>query len=155
VLVCYSQAVADLARHVVARNLRDWDTIPVICGAERLYPADRAVVEQAFGPAVFETYGCREVMLVATECDAHAGLHMSMETLVVEVVVREAHNGTARPAMPGELGEVVITDLTNPRDALHPLRQRLIWRWRATPAPVRAGGRCHASRPSREGWRRR
>jgi len=50
---------------------------------------------------------------VATECDAHAGLHMSMETLVVEVVVREAHNGTARPAMPGELGEVVITDLTN------------------------------------------
>jgi phenylacetate-CoA ligase len=113
VLVCYSQAVADLARHVVARNLRDWDTIPVLCGAERLYPADRAVVEQAFGPAVFETYGCREVMLVATECDAHAGLHVSMETLAVEVVVREANNGASRPARPGELGEVVITDLTN------------------------------------------
>ena len=113
VLVCYSQAVADLARHVVARNLRDWDTLPVICGAERLYPADRAVVEQAFGPAVFETYGCREVMLVATECEAHAGLHMSMETLVVEVVVREGTNGTARPARAGELGEVLITDLTN------------------------------------------
>jgi phenylacetate-CoA ligase len=116
VLVCYSQAVADLARHVVARNLRDWDTIPVLVGAERLYPADRAVVEQAFGPAVFETYGCREVMLVATECEAHAGLHVSMETLVVEVVVREGNQGnsaTSRPARPGELGEVVITDLTN------------------------------------------
>lgn len=113
VLVCYSQAVADLARHVVARNLRDWDTIPVICGAERLYPADRTVVEQAFGPAVFETYGCREVMLMATECEAHAGLHLSMETLVVEVVVREGGNGASRPARPGELGEVVVTDLTN------------------------------------------
>jgi phenylacetate-CoA ligase len=113
VLVCYSQAVADLARHVVARGLRDWGVIPVICGAERLYPADRAVVEQAFGRAVFETYGCREVMLMATECDAHAGLHTSMETLVVEVVVREGGNGTSRPARPGELGEVVITDLTN------------------------------------------
>ena len=113
VLVCYSQAVADLARHVVARNRRDWDTIPVICGAERLYPADRTVVEQAFGPAVFETYGCREVMLMATECEAHAGLHLSMETLVVEVVVREGGNGASRPARPGELGEVVITDLTN------------------------------------------
>jgi phenylacetate-CoA ligase len=116
VLVCYSQAVADLARHVVARNLRDWDSIPVICGAERLYPADRVVVEQAFGPAVFETYGSREVMLMATECDAHTGLHTSMETIVVEVVVREAGvdgDGTSRPAKPGELGEVVITDLTN------------------------------------------
>ena len=113
VLVCYSQAVADLARHVVARKLRAWDTIPVICGAERLYPADRVVVEEAFGPAVFETYGCREVMLMATECEAHAGLHTSMETLVVEVVVREEGNGTSRPARPGELGEVVVTDLTN------------------------------------------
>jgi phenylacetate-CoA ligase len=113
VLICYSQAVADLARHVVARGARDWDTLPVICGAERLYPADRVVVEQAFGRAVFETYGCREVMLMATECDAHAGLHTSMETLVVEVVVREGGNGTSRPARPGELGEVVITDLTN------------------------------------------
>src|SRR5262245_41561672 len=101
VMVCYSQAVADLARHVVARNLRDWDTIPVICGAERLYPADRLAVEQAFGPAVFETYGAREVMLMATECEAHAGLHTSMETLVVEVVVREGGvngHGNSRPA---------------------------------------------------------
>jgi phenylacetate-CoA ligase len=115
VLVCYSQAIADLARHVVGRKLRDWDTIPVICGAERLYPADRVVVEQAFGPAVFETYGCREVMLMATECPSHAGLHTSMETLVVEVVVREGEGaaGTSRPARPGELGEVVVTDLTN------------------------------------------
>jgi phenylacetate-CoA ligase len=113
VLVCYSQAVADLARHVVAGGLRDWGTIPVLCGAERLLPADRAVVEQAFGPAVFETYGCREVMLMATECDAHAGLHLSMETLVVEVVVREPGGGGERPARPGELGEVVVTDLTN------------------------------------------
>ena len=37
VILCYSQAGADLARHVRrARTLRDWDTIPVICGAERL-----------------------------------------------------------------------------------------------------------------------
>ena len=50
---------------------------------------------------------------MATECDAHAGLHMSMETLVVEVVVRDGHNGTSRAGTPGELGEVVVTDLTN------------------------------------------
>lgn len=112
VIVCYSQAGADLARHVVEHALRDWGTIPVICGAERLLPTDRAVIEQAFGPAVFETYGSREVMLMAAECPAHAGLHVSMETLVVEVVVRDPAGGD-RPAQPGEAGEVVITDLSN------------------------------------------
>jgi len=112
VLVCYSQAGADLARHVVEHGLKDWGTIPVICGAERLLPTDRPVVELAFGPAVFETYGSREVMLMAAECPAHAGLHVSMETLVVEVVVRDPAGGD-RPARPGEVGEVVITDLTN------------------------------------------
>jgi phenylacetate-CoA ligase len=112
VIVCYAQAGADLARHVVENNLRDWGTIPVICGAERLLPSDRAVLEQAFGTSVFETYGCREVMLMATECPAHKGLHTSMETLVVEVVVRDS-SGLMRAAQPGETGEVLITDLTN------------------------------------------
>lgn len=111
VIVCYSQAGADLARHIIAGGLRTWDTIPVICGAERLLLPDRLALEQAFGPSVFETYGSREVMLMASECPAHAGLHISMETLVVEVVVREGDR--TRAAKPGELGEVVITDLTN------------------------------------------
>jgi phenylacetate-CoA ligase len=111
VILCYSQAGADLARHINARGLRAWGTIPVLCGAERLLPVDRVALEAAFGPAVFETYGCREVMLIATECAAHDGQHTSMETLVVEVVVREGDRD--RPATPGELGEVVVTDLTN------------------------------------------
>jgi phenylacetate-CoA ligase len=111
VMVCYSQAVATLSRHVIEHGLRKWDTIPILCAAERVFPADRAVIEQAFGKAVFETYGSREVMLMASECDAHAGLHTSMENLVVEVLVTE--NGSYRNAEPGEVGEVAITDLHN------------------------------------------
>jgi phenylacetate-CoA ligase len=111
VLVCYTQAGADLARHINAKGLRTWDTIPVLCGAERLFPADREDLEKAFGPAVFETYGCREVMLIATECALHDGLHVSMENLLVEIVVTE--DGQERSARPGEIGEVVITDLHN------------------------------------------
>ena len=42
---------------------------------------------EAFGPEIFETYGSREVMLMASECDAHDGMHLSMENLVVEVLV--------------------------------------------------------------------
>ena len=46
VILCYSQAGADLARHVNARGLRDWGTIPVLCGAERLLPTDRIALTE-------------------------------------------------------------------------------------------------------------
>jgi phenylacetate-CoA ligase len=111
IILCYTQAGAALARYIVRNGARAWGTIPLLCGAERLFAADRAVLEDAFGKAVFETYGCREVMLIGSECEAHDGLHVSVENLVVEVVVREKDR--TRAARPGEIGEVVITDLHN------------------------------------------
>ncbi|MGE5180423.1 MAG: phenylacetate--CoA ligase family protein, partial [Acidobacteriota bacterium] len=111
VMVAYAAGAAALARFVNERALRDWKPFPVLVGAERLWPQDRAAIEQAFGPA-FETYGAREVMLMSSECEAHEGMHTSMETMIVEVVVR-GPDGSTRPARPGEAGEVVITDLHN------------------------------------------
>jgi len=112
VLAGYGQALADLARFVNRENLRTWDTIPVIFGAERLWEHDRADLARAFGPAVFETYGCREFMLIGAECEAHDGLHESVENLLVEILVTDP-DGTQRRARPGETGEVAITDLHN------------------------------------------
>jgi phenylacetate-CoA ligase len=111
VILCYAQAGAALARHVMLTGQRDWETIPVICGAERMFPADRASLVEAFGPEVYETYGSREVMLIAAECPAHEGMHVSMENLIVELVVRS--EAGVRRAQPGEIGEVVVTDLHN------------------------------------------
>lgn len=111
VLVCYAQAGAALARFINESGQRDWPDISVIAAAERLFPSDRESLQQAFGPRVFETYGNREVMLIAAECEAHQGLHLSMENLIVELVVREGDR--ERPARDGELGEVVLTDLHN------------------------------------------
>jgi phenylacetate-CoA ligase len=111
VLVCFATAGADLARRVLETRRRSWGTIPVICGAEALVPSDRKVLEEAFGPAVFETYGSREVMLMAAECPEHDGMHISMENVIVEVLVREGDR--IRHAAPGEVGEVAVTDLHN------------------------------------------
>lgn len=110
-LVCYARAGATLARYIVETGARDWPDIPVVCGAERVFPEDRPFLEAAFGD-VFETYGSREVMLIAAECEAHQGMHTSMENLIVEVVVRDS-DGRMRLAAPGEVGEVAITDLHN------------------------------------------
>ena len=111
VIVAYASGAAALARFVEQRRVRAWGEIPVLTGAEGLLPHDRAAIERAIGP-VFETYGCREVMLMAAECEAHDGLHVSMENLILEVLVREP-DGTMRAARPGETGEVAITDLHN------------------------------------------
>src|SRR5205823_9091185 len=59
-----------------------------------------------------ETYGCREVMLMGSQCEAREGYHTSMENLIVEVLVRDS-SGHVRPARPGETGEIAITDLHN------------------------------------------
>jgi phenylacetate-CoA ligase len=111
VIVCFAQAGAALARHIIETKSRDWDDIAVISAAERLFPADREVMAEAFGPGIFDTYGSREVMLIAAECHAHQGLHVSMENLAVEIVVCEGD--AERQALPGELGKVVVTDLHN------------------------------------------
>ncbi len=111
VMVAYAAGAAALARFVNEKKLRDWDDVPVLVGAERLWPHDRDAITQAFGPA-FETYGCREVMLIGSECEARDGMHTSMETMIVELIVRE-QDGNVRAAKPGETGEVAITDLHN------------------------------------------
>ena len=106
-VVCYTQSCAQFARWVLDEGLRDWNDVPVICGAEAVLPGDRAVLARAFGPAIFETYGSRETMLIAAECEAHDGMHIQEENLVVEVV-------RDRRAVPsGEPGDVVVTDLHN------------------------------------------
>ena len=111
VMVAYANGAGALARFVNDRGLRDWGPIPVLTGAERLLPHDRAAIEQAFGPA-FDTYGCREVMMIGSECEAHDGMHTAMENLIVELIVR-ARDGRLRAARPGESGEVAVTDLHN------------------------------------------
>ncbi len=112
-MVCFAQGAAELGRYVVATGARTWGPIPVLTGAEPLLSGDREVLSQAFGPDVFETYGNREVMLMATECEVHEGLHVQAENVVLELVVRDADTGTVRAARPGEVGEVVVTDLHN------------------------------------------
>jgi phenylacetate-CoA ligase len=52
---------------------------------------------------MFNTYGCREFMSLAGECETHDGLHVNAENVLVE---------TALPAAAGP-SEVIVTDLHN------------------------------------------
>lgn len=89
--------------------MRRWRDIPVIIVADRVWSYDRGQIEAAFGP-VYETYASGELGLIGAECARHDGMHVAMEAMIVELLVRH-DDGTVRTAHPGETGEVVVTDL--------------------------------------------
>ncbi len=80
----------------------------IICSAEQLCDYQRALIEEVFRVPVFNRYGCREFGDMAMECAVHRGLHVDAERLWVEVL--RPDGGACKP---GELGELVITDLAN------------------------------------------
>ena len=107
-IVAYTNAIYEFARMLEARGLVPPSPRSIMVGAERLHDYQRQTIERVFRAPVFETYGSREFMLIGAECDRHAGLHLTHENLLVELVDDEG-----LPVQPGTEGNVVITDLTN------------------------------------------
>ena len=105
VIVAYARAAALFAKFLQANGLRGYQPTSLVTSAEVLEPEDRKRLEEVFGCPVFNRYGCREVSVIASECEAHDGLHTMAEGLLVEVVRGD------RPAAPGETGALLITDL--------------------------------------------
>lgn len=65
------------------------------------------MVKDAWGCAVYDTYGMHEVQTIASECPHGGGLHVWEDAYVVEVVDPE----TGSSLDPGEEGSIVVTAL--------------------------------------------
>jgi phenylacetate-CoA ligase len=108
IIQAYAGAAALIARWLEATGKKTHRPQAIVTSAEVLTDDDRALLQRVFGCPVFNRYGCREVSVVASECDAHAGLHVMAEGLYLEI------DAGGRPARPGEVGSVLVTDLLNP-----------------------------------------
>lgn len=106
-VVGYVAPVVMVARRMIDTGRRLEGLRGVLTGAEALYEPERRLIEQAFGCPVFNTYGSREVMLMAAECERHEGLHVSADHLLLETL-----DGAGRPVREGS-GDVSVTDLSN------------------------------------------
>ena len=104
VIVAYVGPLVRLAQWAIATGTPLWKPAAIIGAAEALHEFQREIVQQAFGAPAYNTYGCREFMLIASECERRHGLHVNADHLVVELA--------GNPA-PGASGEVVVTDLYN------------------------------------------
>jgi phenylacetate-CoA ligase len=107
VVVGYVSPLVVMAEHMLARGRRLPRVRAVLTGAETLRDDQRQLLHEAFGVPVFNTYGCREVMLIASECDRQQGLHVSADHLVVETLDDGGEPVEGRP------GQVALTDLHN------------------------------------------
>jgi phenylacetate-CoA ligase len=107
VIVGYVAPLVMLAKWVSEQKVAVHRPQSILSGAEPLTPHDRELIEGAFGAPAYNTYGCREFMLMGSECSARRGLHASADHLVLETV-----DASGRPLL-GESGAVCVTDLHN------------------------------------------
>lgn len=103
----YAEALDFLARYVKDTGKAAARPRAIMSSAQTLPLASRRLIEAAFGCKVFDKYGSREFSGIAYECEEHEGHHVVAEGYIVEIL------RDGRPAKPGEIGEVVITDLNN------------------------------------------
>ena len=108
IILAYAQSLVLVVKHLMASGLHPKHRpLSIVTSAEMLTDADRVLLESYFGCRVFNRYGCREVSVIASECDQHDGLHVMAEGLYVEILDGD------RPVADGEVGSVVVTDLRN------------------------------------------
>ncbi|HKW81279.1 MAG TPA: hypothetical protein VJQ49_09745, partial [Casimicrobiaceae bacterium] len=76
--------------------------------SDRLTPSVRALIEQRFGIPVFTTYQAVEAFKIGFECEHHRGLHLNIDLYPLRVV-----DGAGRDLVPGQTGEVIVSNLVN------------------------------------------
>jgi len=103
----YAEAFNFLAHYVKYNKLKGFRPKAILSSAQALPDQSRQIIEKEFGCGVFDKYGSREFSGIAYECEAHNGHHVVAESYIIEILK------DGRPAKPGEMGEVVITDLDN------------------------------------------
>jgi phenylacetate-CoA ligase len=107
-ILAYVESIYELARFVESRGLNVFSPCAIMTAAGTLHEPMREVIERVFGAPVFNHYGSREAGGIASECKQHKGLHVSVLTHHVEILRSDGSSSA-----PGEIGEVVLTPLTN------------------------------------------
>jgi phenylacetate-CoA ligase len=104
---CYPSSLYRFGEFVREHSYHDIKFEAMFSSAEVLYPAQRQFIEETFGGKMFNRYATRELACISCECNAHNGMHVSVENVYVEILK------DGQPAAPGETGDVIVTNLNN------------------------------------------
>jgi phenylacetate-CoA ligase len=106
-LVSYVNPLFELAKFIIEHKINIYQPMTILTGAEPLYPHQRDIIKQAFNCPVYDTFGCREFMLMSAECQQEQNLHINADHLVVETINAQGQSITSQS------GDLAITDLYN------------------------------------------
>jgi phenylacetate-CoA ligase len=107
ILFGYASSLYCFAQFVRQKRVDDITFDGIFSSAEVLYPDQRQYIEETFQCEMFNRYGTRDLGGVACECDAHTGLHASIENNYIEILRDN------EPVPPGEVGDIIVTNLNN------------------------------------------
>jgi phenylacetate-CoA ligase len=107
ILFGYATALYRFAQFIKTSKFQEITFDGLFSTSETLLPPVRLFLEETFLCKVFNRYGTLELGGVACECEAHSGLHISMENNYVEIL----RDGL--PSKPRELGDITVTNLNN------------------------------------------
>lgn len=107
-LQTYPSNAKELARYAIENNIRVENLERIDCYGETLDDDCADLVKQAFGAKLVDKYSSREVGELATRCPVSGLYHVQSETVYLEVV-----NEKGEAVKPGEVGQVLVTNLHN------------------------------------------
>jgi phenylacetate-CoA ligase len=104
----YAESLNFLATYINQGGQLEFSPRGIMSSAQMLTSHTRKQIENGFQTKVFDKYGAREFSGIAYQCGfSETNYHVMDESYIVEIVKNN------KPAAPGEIGEVVITDLNN------------------------------------------
>jgi len=103
----YTSAIYLIAKRMRDDGLTDITLDGVSTTGENIFAHQREIIESQFECSVFDGYGSGECYSIAFECEEQAGYHITSENMMVELLRDGEEIG------PSELGELVVTNLTN------------------------------------------
>ena len=102
--VGYASSIYLFAKYIHGVKEKSVRPKAIISSAEVLQADQKAFIEKTFQCKVFNRYGCRELSMIASECDRHEGMHVNSDCLYMEILYANYKES---------LGELVVTDLVN------------------------------------------
>lgn len=104
----YPSILTLLGEYIKRNNLSyDGTHLKVIfCTAEKLYDHQKQTIEEVFAAPVANGYGSRDAGFIAHDCP-QGYQHISSEDVITEVL-----NEQGDPCKPGEIGELIVTNLS-------------------------------------------
>jgi len=107
VIVAYANSLGMVVDYCTAKKIELPIPHCIITSAEVLTDENRAKIESYFDVRIFDRYGSRETSIIASECEAHDGLHINAENLHLEFIE------SGKDVEADAVGEIIVTDFGN------------------------------------------